>query len=95
MHKLTDMQRELLCSLAAEIRHDNLEEITISRVDDLVLGVFDIQKKNTGYGSDWQKCWQHVPWRDVLVLVTIGYLIPIPGGNNYRLNSSRILGTCR
>ncbi len=94
MQKLTDWQHELLCSLAAEIRHGNLEEITISRVDDHVLGVFEIQKKNMGYGSEWQKCWQRTPWSDILALVTIGYLMPIPGGNSYRLNSSRILSVC-
>ncbi len=95
MQKLTDWQRELICSLAAEIRHGNLEEITISRVDDHVLGVFEIRKWDPGYRTDWQKCWQHAPWSDVLALVTIGYLMPIPGGNSYRLNSARILSVCQ
>ena len=95
MQKLTEAQRELVCSLAAEIRHSNLEEITISRIDDHVLGVFELRTWNPGYSTDWQKRWQQAPWSDVLALVTIGYLMPIPGGNSYRLDSSRILSVCQ
>jgi hypothetical protein len=95
MPKLSKRQHDLLCSLAPEIRHSNLEEITISRVDDHVLGVFEIQKWNPGYSTDWQKCWQQAPWSDIVVLVKTGYLTPIPGGNSYRLDSSRILSLCQ
>jgi hypothetical protein len=95
MQKLTERQRELLCSLVPEIRHGNLEVISFSRVDDHVLGVFEMQKWNPGYRTDWQKCWQQALWSDVLALVTIGYLMPMPGETSYRLNSSRILGVCQ
>ena len=95
MQKLTGRQRELLCSLAPEIRHGNLEAISFSRVGDHVLGVFEMQKWNPGYRTDWQKCWQQALWSDVLALVTIGYLMPTPGENIYRLNSSRILSMCQ
>ena len=93
---MNDKERNLVCSLAAEIKAGGFtDELTINIAGDQVVAVFEIVKKDRPYVSDWQALWARATPADVDSLAKQNFLQPQPKGNGrYWLDTKRILAEC-
>jgi hypothetical protein len=93
---VNDKERNLVCSLAAEIRAGGFsDEITINIAGDQVVAVFEIVRKDQAYVSNWQALWAQATPADVDSLIKQNFLQTHPKGDGrYWLDTKRMLAEC-
>lgn len=94
---MNDKEKNLVCSLAAEIRAGGFsDELTITIADDQVVAVFERVKTNRAYVSNWQALWAQATPADVDSLIKQHFLQTQPKDDGrYWLDTKRMLAECQ